>query len=249
VSIALQTQPFKNIYAPPMKIASLLIFLFSLALLPCTASPLLNVDRLGEQLGGWDEKGKRAAEYERSGSKYRTWKPEVSAMLDGGIFISMRIDHMRGLFAADDHAAIQITLDESGNIVSAQSSMAFQGRKITSDAIRMTAEAGTSTMGVQQVAKVGTDLMADLSSKLLRENVAEPGRVTFPAVIHHNYNLLCLATGLISEGNIPKNAIETGEEKTAQKSAPQQTDLKVPEKPGETGKTVPLKGTQEGKNN
>ncbi|MGJ8726082.1 MAG: hypothetical protein ACSHYB_16115 [Roseibacillus sp.] len=163
------------------------------------AGPILNVDRLGEQLGGWEVKGSRAADYERSGSKYRTWKPEVTPMLDGGLFISVRIDHLRGLFASDDHASLQVTLDKNGNIVSAQSSMAFQGQKITSDAIKLGANAGTSAMGVEQVAKVGTDLLADLTSKLLRENVAEPGRVTFPAVIHHNYNLLCLATGLIKE--------------------------------------------------
>lgn len=167
------------------------------------AGPILNMDRLGEQLGGWEVKGNRAAQYERSGSKYRTWKPEVTPMLDGGLFISMRIDHLRGLFASDDHASLQVTIDKNGNIVAAQSSMAFQGRKITSDAIRLGTTAGTKVIGVEQVAKVGTDLLTDLSSKLLRENVAEPGRVTFPAVIHHNYNLLCLATGIITEAPAP----------------------------------------------
>ncbi|MDQ8192310.1 hypothetical protein [Roseibacillus persicicus] len=186
------------------------------------AGPILNLDRLGEQLGGWEAKGNRAADYERSGSKYRSWKPEVTPMLDGGLFISMRIDHLRGLFASDDHASLQVTLDSKGNIVSAQSSMAFQGQKITSDAIRLGADAGTEVMGVQQVAKVGTDLLADLSSKLLRENVAEPGRVTFPAVIHHNYNLLCLATGLIGEQHL------SGEAPPKAKAAkPEQKPLKV----------------------
>ena len=36
----------------------------------------------------------------------------------------------------------------------------------------------------------GTDLVADLSSKLLRENLVEAGRVSFPAAVRHNYNLL-----------------------------------------------------------
>ncbi|MBK1832949.1 hypothetical protein [Roseibacillus ishigakijimensis] len=181
----------------------LLLLTLLLSTLLAVAGPILNMDKLGEQLGGWEAKGNRAADYERSGSNYRTWKPEVTPMPDGGLFISMRIDHLRGLFAADDHASLQVTLDKKGNIVSAQSSMAFQGKKITSDAIRQGADASTEVMGVQQVAKVGTDLLADLSSKLLRENVAEPGRVTFPAVIHHNYNLLCLATGLVSEAQLP----------------------------------------------
>ena len=123
-------------------------------------------------------------------------------MIDGGIFISMRIDHLRGLFASDDHASLQVTIDKEGKVVQAQSSMAFQGHKITSDAIRLGATAGTTVAGVDQVTRVGTDLLADLSSKLLRENVAEPGRVTFPAVIHHNYNLLCLSTGIAQETKV-----------------------------------------------
>lgn len=213
-----------------------LIFLSSLC--SAWAGPIMNIDRLGEQLGGWEAKGNRAADYERSGSKYRTWKPEVTPMLDGGLFISMRIDHLRGLFASDDHASLQVTLDSKGNIVSAQSSMAFQGRKITSDAIRLGTSAGTEAMGVQQIAKVGTDLLADLSSKLLRENVAEPGRVTFPAVIHHNYNLLCLATGIITEQSLPAEAAQPAAEKT-----PAQTPLKVEnekEAARQTGQQKPL---------
>lgn len=207
-----------------------LLCTFLLTATTALAGPILNIDRLGEQLGGWEVKGHRAAEYERSGSKYRTWKPEVTPMLDGGLFISMRIDHLRGLFASDDHASLQVTLDKNGNIVAAQSSMAFQGRKITSDAIRLGASAGTKAAGVEQIAKVGTDLLADLSSKLLRENVAEPGRVTFPAVIHHNYNLLCLATGIITEPSPQVPATEPQPTQAAEKPAeqkPAQQPLKV----------------------
>lgn len=190
------------------------------------ASPLLNVDRLGEQLGGWEKKGHRAAEYELSGSKYRTWKPEVTSMLDGGLFISVRIDHLRGIFASDDHASLQVSLDKNGKIISAQSSMAFQGHKITSDAIRLGASAGTTIIGADPVAKVGTDLLADLSSKLLRENVAEPGRVTFPAAIHHNYNLLCLSTGLIIEAPEPTPNLET--EPRKDQSSPSEPEKQKP---------------------
>ena len=38
--------------------------------------------------------------------------------------------------------------------------------------------------------QIGTDLVADLSAKLLREKIVEAGRVSFPAVLRHNYNLL-----------------------------------------------------------
>lgn len=197
---------------------TILLALF-LSLNSAWAGPILNLDNLGQKLGGWTAKGKRAADYERSGSKYRTWKPEVTQTHDGGLFISVRIDHLRGLLASDDHASLQITLDHEGQIISAQSSMAFQGKKITSDAIRLGASAGTSVLGVEQAAKIGTDLLADLSSKVLRENVAEPGRVTFPAVIHHNYNLVCLATGMLEEETsddpAPAPTIELDSEPTA----------------------------------
>lgn len=215
--------------------------LLSLLITPAIASPILNVDRLGESLGGWRSKGNRAADYERSGSKYRTWKPEVTAMMDGGLFISMRIDHMRGLFAADDHASLQITIDKNGNVVSAQSSLAFQGKKITSDAIRQTADAGNQVSGIPQVTKIGTDLLADLSSKVLRENVAEPGRVTFPAVIHHNYNLLCHATGLINEKSLNAATItEAASEPEKKKKTPAQSGLKIDGQGGLTGKPLPI---------
>ncbi|MDP0491548.1 MAG: hypothetical protein Q7Q71_10895 [Verrucomicrobiota bacterium JB023] len=182
------------------------------------AGPIVNIDQLGQRLGGWNEKGDRAAEYESSGSKYRTWKPEVTAMLDGGIFISLRIDHLRGVFASDDHAILQVTLDRHGNITEASSSMALQGKRITSDAIRLGTTAGSSMVAIDKIAKVGTDLVADLSAKLLQENIAEPGRVSFPAVISHNYNLLCLATGIIKENQLPRNAaVDTGAEEREQR--------------------------------
>jgi hypothetical protein len=38
--------------------------------------------------------------------------------------------------------------------------------------------------------QIGTDLVADLSAKLLREKIVEAGRVSFPAVLRHNYNKL-----------------------------------------------------------
>ena len=234
-----------------------LLLTFFLSAITAWAGPILNIDRLGEQMGGWEAKGGRAADYSRSGSKYRTWKPEVTPMLEGGLFISVRIDHLRGLFASDDHASLQVSIDSEGKVVSAQSSMAFQGRKITSDAIRLGASAGTASLGAEHVAKIGTDLLADLSSRLMRENVAEPGRVTFPAVIHHNYNLLCLATGLISETPAeaeakdpaatqpeqPEQPEQPAKEKPSKKKAPAQQPLKLnsdKETLKKTGRPSPL---------
>jgi hypothetical protein len=150
----------------------------------------LDIDAFGKSLGGWKAKGKEACDYDLSGSQYRTYKPEVTPTPDGGIFASVRIDNRRGWLASDDHAVLEVTIDKKGSIVSAQSNLALQGRTISSDVIRTGGTVGGAVPGVGAAVKIGADLTADLSSKLLREKVVEPGRVNFPAAVRHNYNLL-----------------------------------------------------------
>jgi hypothetical protein len=149
----------------------------------------LDLDSLGSSLGGW-QKRDTIAEYDLSGSTYRTYRPEVSPTPDGGIFVSIRIDHVRGWLASNDHAVLEITISKAGAITSAKSSIAIQGRSITSDLIRATTAAGQELTTADRSVQIGTDLVADLSAKLLRERIVESGRVTFPAALRHNYNLL-----------------------------------------------------------
>lgn len=149
----------------------------------------IDMDAYGKAMGGWKPK-KSIVDYTLSGSDYRTYKPEVSPTPEGGLFVSLRIDHMRGWLASDDHAVLEITIDKSGAIVSAQSSLALQGLTITSDVIRAGANVGQGVPVVGSAVKVGMDMTADLSSKLLREKIVEPGRVNFPAAVRHNYNHL-----------------------------------------------------------
>jgi len=106
------------------------------------------------------------------------------------LFVSIRIDHVRGWLSSDDHAVLEITVNPQGGIASAQSNIAIQGRSISSDLIRATGEVGKEVAGADRAVQVGTDLVADLSAKLLREKIVEAGRVSFPAVLRHNYNLL-----------------------------------------------------------
>lgn len=141
-------------------------------------------------LGGWSKRSERACEYPLSGATYRTYKPEVSPTPDGGIFVSVRIDHVRGWLSSDDHATLEITVNSKGMIVGAQSNIAIQGRSISSDLILGGNEAGNHAVGVDRAVEIGTDLVANLSAKLLREKIVEAGRVSFPAVVRHNYNLL-----------------------------------------------------------
>jgi hypothetical protein len=156
------------------------------------ASAQVRIDEevFGKSLGGWTKRGKQAAEYPLSGSTYRTYKPEITPTPDGGLFVSVRIDHVRGWLSSDDHAVLEITVNSKGAIASAQSNIAIQGRSISSDLIRGTGEVGKQLVGADGAVQIGTDLVADLSAKLLREKIVEAGRVSFPAVLRHNYNLL-----------------------------------------------------------
>ena len=160
-----------------------------------TAGVIVDQDRFGGSLGGWRVSSGRAAEYSISGSRYRTFKPEISPTPNGGIFVSVRIDHRRGMLASNDTASLEVTFGPDGAIESAQSVLAFQGRNIASDVIRGTSAAGTGVAGdsVDTAVKIGADLVADLTSKLLREKIVEPGRVSFPAAIRHNFNHLVAA--------------------------------------------------------
>lgn len=183
-----------------MKRPLLLIALLGM-LSPLHAEVEVDVEAFGTSLGGWQARKGKAAEYELSEAGYRTYQPEVSPSPDGGIFVSVRIDHRRGFFASDDHASLELSFAPNGDLVSAQSSLALQGRTISSELIKGGASASTSVAApqIERAVKVGTDLVADLSSKLLREKIVEPGRVSFPAAIRHNYNLLYKAVKLKKE--------------------------------------------------
>ena len=170
-----------------------IVIVFFLTTTFSIADPKIQVDHLGKSMGGWADKGGKAAKFEVSGSRYRSWKPEISPTPVGGIFVSIRIDHLRGLLASDDHASLEVTFDKDGNVVSARSSIALQGKRVTSDLIEGTGRLGARLVGMDLAAKVGTEMVSNLSSKILREKIREPGRVSFPAVLQHQYNLLCLA--------------------------------------------------------
>lgn len=180
-----------------------LLFGLSLFLAPCLHAGVdIDIDALGESLGGWKAKAS-TVDYSLSGADYRTYKPEITPTPDGGIFVSLRIDHRRGWLASDDHAVLEVSFGTDGSVVSAQSNLAIQGRTISSDLIRSTANAGAKVSGAEGAVKVGTDLVADLSSKLLREKIVEAGRVNFPAVLRHNYNLLYQAVRIRSDKVVP----------------------------------------------
>lgn len=155
-----------------------------------TAAVTIDEEIFGKSLGGWKKRDKQVAEYPLSGATYRTYRPEVSPTPDGGIFVSVRIDHVRGWLSTDDHAILEVTINDKGAIVAARSNIAIQGRSISSDLIRGAGETGKAVVGADRAVQIGTDLVANLSEKLLREKIVEAGRVSFPAALRHNYNRL-----------------------------------------------------------
>lgn len=176
------------------------------------AEVTLSDEAFGKALGGWKKIKGTAAEYPLSGAEYRTYKPEVSPTPEGGIFVSVRIDHVRGWLASDDHGILEITVDPKGVIASAQSTIAIQGQSIKSDVIIGSNEAGKLLLSPERAVQIGTDLVANLTAKLLRENIVEAGRVTLPSVLRHNYNRLFQAIrvdGVQVLPNVPVAAVVT----------------------------------------
>jgi hypothetical protein len=192
---------------------------------------MVNETKLGKSLGGWKKRDGDAAEYPLSGANYRTYRPEITPTPDGGIFISIRIDHVRGWLSTDDHAILEVAVDKLGKVVSAQSNIAIQGRSITSDVIRGGTDAGLRLAAPDRAVQIGTDLVADLSAKLLREKIVEAGRVSFPAVLRHNYNLLYQAIQLKEKEveKIPEKVEEKPVEKEIPAAKPVETEPKAEE--------------------
>lgn len=168
-------------------------FLILAALLSSLAASIagvgVDINDFAKNLGGWKKKD-TYVDYALSGASYRSYKPETSPTPDGGLFISVRIDHLRGWLASNDHATLEITVNSKGVIESAQSTIAIQGQSIASDVIVGSNEAGKEIINPNRTVQIGTDLVSNLTAKLLLENIVEAGRVSFPAVIRHNYNHL-----------------------------------------------------------
>jgi hypothetical protein len=204
------------------------------AAVAANAGVVVDTGKFGQSLGGWKADSGKAVDYEISGSKYRTYRPETTPTPNGGIFISLRIDHRRGWLAAADTASLELTFGPAGKLESARSVLAFQGRKITSELIRVSTKAGTGIAGpgIDQAVKISTELVADLSSKLLREKIVEPGRVAFPAAIRHNFNLLYAAVRIEPTGESTQPPTGTDEHSVN----PPAKDAKHPAKPAEKPK-------------
>ena len=185
--------------------------LLSLSSVALAGPVILDYHAYGQSLGGWDGKKEKVAEYEMAANRYRSHRPDVSPTPEGGLFISVRIDHLRGFFASDDYASLEMTIDAKGRLLATKSSISIQGKRVTSDliagGIRGAGQASTTVSPAETVVSLGTDLVANLTEKLSRETKVEPGRVTFPADVRHNLNLVYQAIHCLPDPT-PEPALE-----------------------------------------
>ncbi len=207
------------------------ISLFSILNLRGEITPVVDVDKFGKELGGWSAKGGKAADYLMSDSKYRTFKPVITETPDGGRYISIRIDNVRGVFNSNDHALLQITIDGQAKLVAIESSIHTQGQSVKSDVVLTSAKQTAAVLNSNIVVSAGLSLAKDLSDKIIQQNKAEAGRVLFPSVIIHNYNKLCKSIRLEN--------IKTEEEKKAE--APKTPPALDPNAPSAPPTPLPTK--------
>jgi hypothetical protein len=216
-------------YRMNLRPLALLLFISSTA----RASVEVDMDEFGKSLGGWKKEKGKAAEYKFSESEYRSYKPEISRAPDGGIFLSMRVDHIRGMFSSDDHASLEMSFNSEGTLLSAQAYISIQARRISSDMFRSGGKSAASAAShlvngtAAQAAKLGSDVFASLAGKLLRENVTEPGRVAFPAALRHNYNMLYPCVHVVKD---PPKALPVEEAAGAHATAPVKPAVTEPAK-------------------
>lgn len=191
----------------------------------------VDIEKFGASLGGWTKEKKKAAEYKFSETDYRTYRPEVTQSPDGGLFVSVRVDHLRGMFSADDHASLEMSFGRDGTLLSSQAAISIQARRITSELFReggnsVGKAAGDYVNGVaEKAAKLSGNVFASLASKVLRENVTEPGRIAYPAALRHNYNLLYQCIKVVKD---PPKAIALADD-PIRPAAPKPEEKKAPE--------------------
>lgn len=154
--------------------------------------------KLGQFLTKWDKKGSSAAEYMSAGSHYRTYKPTVSPTPQGGLFLSTKLDHIRGM-AADDHAQVEMEFAANGEIVSSRATMTIQGHPtLDTGLIAGAAAVGGTVAGGGPASGAAAQGIGELAAKIVNSlskfisDISETGgRANFPAVIRMNMNFIC----------------------------------------------------------
>ncbi|MEZ4307316.1 MAG: hypothetical protein R3F14_04635 [Polyangiaceae bacterium] len=148
--------------------------------------------RLHDEVGGWHHKGGAAIELASQGSNYRMWRPDISEE-NGGAFISMKMDHIRGGGSLDDHAQINLHFGADGSLLP---NSEWKVRLAGSHPSRRSGDRGEGGAVVpNEWAQLGAKFV-EMAGKLVKviEDMGERGgRANFPAVIQHKVELVTKA--------------------------------------------------------
>lgn len=142
-----------------------------------------DIDALGRKLGGWDDKDRQAAKYKSSDSDYRTYKPRHSGTPDGELYLTMKIDHIRGM-AQDDHANVELWIGPDGQFSKWRVKVAIAGNPkfdtglVTAAAALVSAKAAGIAFVVASIVNSLSDFMATVTD--------HGGRAHFPGVVQWN---------------------------------------------------------------
>lgn len=172
----------------------------------------INLEGLGQSLNGW--KKNRTATYTIDNRTYRTHVPTVTPNLDGGVFLSTRIEHLGG-FKPDAVCYLELTFTPQGSVGSSQIRITMNGQKLnTGQVLRERApESEEGEVGSADWRSAHMKMVLDLFAKLDTEfakmeekekggkrdlwgrfNGSELDTADLSAALRHNLNLLLAHT-------------------------------------------------------
>ncbi len=173
----------------------------------------VDIESLGQSLNGW--KKNRTAVYTIDNQTYRTHQPTVTTNLDGGIFVSMRVDHLSSI-RPDAVCYLELTFTPSGYVGSSQIRLTMNGKKYaTGQVLREQArvpvegEVGSADWRSSHM-KLVLELFGKLDDQFAKSDGDEPkgkrdiwGRLNgseldsadLSAALRHNLNLLLANVG------------------------------------------------------
>ncbi|MGJ8724997.1 MAG: hypothetical protein ACSHYB_10610 [Roseibacillus sp.] len=134
----------------------------------------IDVESLGQSLNGWSKK--RTASYTMDSQSYRTHVPTVTQNLDGGIFVSMRVEHLSAV-RPDATAYLELTFTPSGYVGASQIRLTMNGKKYdTGQVLREQEQAlAEDEIGSKDWRTTHMKMVLDLFSKLDAEFAKEEG--------------------------------------------------------------------------
>lgn len=149
-----------------------------------------------EEFTSNDKQG-RAYRFNESNSNYRQWKPTVTERADGGIFLSMKIDHIRGQ-AKDDYALVKMQFNKKRQLVDLNMSVTIADDKTytktlndltdVSSKIVKSSTKNPKALAAAEASKAIMELGGSIYTNAVGAWADRGGRGNFKNVISHKAN-------------------------------------------------------------